>query len=300
LIVINPSGQVVKSIFFGGGSSVGPPNVNPSASNAFVEVIGGNEGISILSLEINQNYVEWTATAASQWANYDFGMVGMGDVLYYPGGEYNGMVYAVSLQNGTQLWQGTTTGNCDSWTPTLYQNRLFWNSCSNFGEMSVTDGTVLWSVNLNPGFTTYSANWVPSISSKGFAYGMSVASGVVMVVQIDLTKQHTTWGFPCAEISGGIFAMAVDDDAGMGWIPCMNGVMGIDLSTGFQNITLPCSDCYSDQPIVTMDYVIARGYSGTYIWSKETGQLGVHNTVKNRGRKVYPNQRIDRRYSYRT
>jgi len=273
MIVID-HGNMTKSIFFGGGSSVGPPNINPTATNAYMEVIGGNEGIFTYSLDLTLGSMAWMATGSSQWAHYNYGLVENGSLLFVPGGEYDGIVEAVSLQTGQTIWTSTATGNCDSWTPTLYQNsRLFWNSCSNFGEMSMTDGTTLWKVELNPNFSTYSANWVPSISSKGFAYGISVSSGAAVVVQIDLTNKRTTWGYPCAYTYGGVLAMAVDDDAGLGWISCTDGVKGIDLSSGLEKKSFPCSDCVAEQPIVTMDYVIASSASGTKLWRKDTGEL---------------------------
>jgi len=273
MIVIDDLGQVRKSIFFGGGSSVGPPNVNPTATNAYVEVNGVSQGLYIHSLDLSQDTVVWTATAGSQWPDYNYGMVENGESLFFPGGTYDGILYAVSLDTGEKLWESVSTGNCDSWTPTLHQNRLFWNSCSRFGEMSVSDGTVMWSVDLNPNWSGYSANWIPSISSKGFAYAISAASGVAVVVQVDLTLKRTTWGFPCAYRSGGVLAMAVDDEEGLGWISCTDGVKGIDLSIGFEKISLQCSDCSSEQPVVTKDYVIARSTSGTKIWKKSTGEL---------------------------
>ena len=115
------TGNLIESINIGYASSMSPPIV--SNGQMIVGGLKNSEVLFVKAYSIQNYYMNvWQATGSAQWSDYPYGVTPSNTdrTIYFSGGEYNGMMYAVDATTGASKFTASlpTSVGSDYWAPT--------------------------------------------------------------------------------------------------------------------------------------------------------------------------------------
>ncbi|CAF1004166.1 unnamed protein product [Didymodactylos carnosus] len=289
LFVLNAlTGKVIHTIDLHAASYTGPP-VGGFEYMAYVQSVGDLQGIYLQAINLITGDIKWTARGGAQWPSYPYGATPGLNYIYMAGGTYNGQLFAVDPYNGTIVFNTgvvVSSFSCDWWTPTVYNNRVFYNSQpgqgSNgvFGEANPDTGAVLWSVPLNSEWDGYSTYWVPAIMNDIALVSTRRTYGSIEFHAIGLNSHDILWSYSCPKasviVNGSFKDFSPSTDGISAYFTCADGIHQVRTKSGQLVKIFSCENC-AGQPIVTKDFlIISSDGNGTMIFNRKSGAISMH------------------------
>jgi len=271
----------------------------------YVQQVGVDEGVTVRAYDIQTGLKVWVATGSGQWPNYPYGTTPAANhILYAPGGEYNGEMYAYDADTGASVFQSQvvrTAFGCDYWAPTFDQedDRVFFNTQPGegnsglLGEVDPMTGDVLWSVTLTTAWDGYSTMWLPVYDAESqLIYVSNWTQGYLSLGAVDVSaskKKSDSNASPVSptppvdallecippaynDFTGSFVDYSASTDGDSVFVTCNNGVHHYQMSTKNLVRVYSCQTC-AGQPIVTADAVIVNSVAGVVVFDKQSGQL---------------------------
>ncbi|CAF1110265.1 unnamed protein product [Rotaria sordida] len=288
LFVLNAlTGKLIHRIDLQAASYTGPP-VGGFEYMTYVQSVGTLEGLYLQAINLITGDIKWTAKGGAQWPTYPYGATPGLKYIYMAGGIFNGELYAVDPYNGTIIFDTCvfcSSFSCDWWTPTVHNNRLFYNSQpgegsnGSFGEANPDNGTVLWSVSLSSEWDGYSTYWVPAIINDIALVSTRRTFNSIEFHAINLSSHNILWTYSCPRtsviVNGSFQDFSSSTDGISAYFTCANGIHQVLTTNGRLVQIYFCQNC-AGQPIVTNDSLISSSNgNGTMIFNKKSGAISM-------------------------
>ncbi|MBB5032539.1 Ig-like domain-containing protein [Prosthecobacter vanneervenii] len=226
----------------------------------------GTDFPQTVSLDAGTGAQLWATSFGAQWEEYLPPTV-TDTSVFVDGGTYGGM-YGYNRTSGSQLFFNSSLEQYDTWTPSVYNGKVYSFVTGKFRQHNLTTGAIEWTLDLT-------WNW----SGYTMARTMAIASGAAFVVNnrtpsnelvcIDLSTQAVRWrvqtGFAVSTPSISGSSVYAFDASG--------NVNAYDISTGTLQKTyitgIGSTGLY--QPIITNDALIASSSTSTAVHTLSSG-----------------------------
>lgn len=242
------SGQLVWRHSISNCYSVNPPTYD--SGSVYVQ-LGEARGSQLWSFNASSASVNWQAPFSAQWDHCMAPTVADGKI-WVEGGTYGGL-YEFSQNDGSQLFFEALE-QCDGWTPTYSEGRLFTWVDRTFREHDLLTGSTVWSTTLGGEGSTYSMDRTIAVA-QGAAYFV----GNPNLYAMDLSKRRLSWA------AYGAFSGTPAVANGVVYAISNNTVLSY-AADGTRLGPFVADSRLMNQPIITDDALIVGSDSKTYVF----------------------------------